>query len=144
MTSTEALIRDLADRAELADLVARHSLWIDEHRYAETDELFTEDVVVTSPRGQAAGIEALVALVRAGHDTYARTLHSKSNLVIDVDGDAATVRAHDIAVFVVDDRTEAIAAGFHQYGARRTGDGWRFDRLVVTPIALTEAIDRAL
>ena len=28
MTSTETLIRALADRAELADLVARHSLWI--------------------------------------------------------------------------------------------------------------------
>lgn len=32
MTSTETLIRELADRAELADLVARHSLWIDEGR----------------------------------------------------------------------------------------------------------------
>jgi hypothetical protein len=32
MTSTETLIRALADRAELADLVARHSLWIDEGR----------------------------------------------------------------------------------------------------------------
>ena len=32
MTSTETLIRALVDRAELADLVARHSLWIDEGR----------------------------------------------------------------------------------------------------------------
>ncbi|MET8354629.1 MULTISPECIES: nuclear transport factor 2 family protein [unclassified Micromonospora] len=144
MTSTETLIRALADRAELADLVARHSLWIDEGRYGETDRLFTEDVVVKSPRGEARGIGALIELVRSGHDTYARTLHSKSNLVIEVDGETATVRAHDIAVFVVDDKTEAIAAGFHRYGARRTEDGWRFDHLVVTPVALTEALGRAL
>ncbi|WP_067793203.1 nuclear transport factor 2 family protein [Actinomadura formosensis] len=144
MTSTETLIRALADRAELADLVARHSLWIDEGRYGETDRLFTEDVVVKSPRGEAHGIGALIELVCSGHDTYVRTLHSKSNLIIEVDGETATVRAHDIAVFVIDDNAEALAAGFHHYGARRTEDGWRFDRLVVTPVALTEALDRAL
>ncbi|MEV6930764.1 nuclear transport factor 2 family protein [Dactylosporangium sp. NPDC051485] len=144
MTSTEALIRALADRAELADLVARHSLWIDEGRYGETDRLFTEDVVVKSPRGEARGITALIELVRSGHDTYLRTLHSKSNLIIEVDGQTATVRAHDIAVFVIDDKTEALAAGVHRYGARRTEYGWRFDHLVVTPVALTKALDRAL
>ena len=144
MTSTETLIRTLADRAELADLVARHSLWIDERRYDETDRLFTEDVVVTSPRGEARGIDELVGLVRSGHDTYAATLHSKSNLVIEVDGETATVRANDVAVFVIDDNTEAVAAGVHRYGARRTEHGWRFDRLVVTPVALTEPLGRAL
>lgn len=144
MTSTETLIRELADRAELADLVARHSLWIDEGRYDETGRLFTEDVVVKSPRGEARGIEALIGLVRSGHGTYARTLHNKCNLVIEVDGETATVRAHDIAVFVIDDKTEAVAAGFHRYGARRTGDGWRFDRLEITPVALTGALDRVL
>ncbi|MFI0404765.1 nuclear transport factor 2 family protein [Actinomadura sp. 3N508] len=144
MTSTETLVRELADRAELTDLVARHSLWIDEGRYGETDRLFTEDVAVTSPRGEARGIAALVELVRAGHDTYVRTLHSKSNLVIEIDGDTATVRAHDIAVFVIDDKTEALAAGVHHYKARRTENGWRFTHLIVAPVALTEPLDRAL
>ncbi|MFE6304670.1 nuclear transport factor 2 family protein [Nocardiopsis sp. NPDC057823] len=144
MTGTDTLVRELADRAELADLVARHSLWIDEGRYDESDRLFTEDVVVTSLRGRARGIGALVELVRSRHDDYARTLHNKSNLVIEIDGDTAAVRAHDIAVFVMDDESEAIAAAVHRYGARRTGDGWRFDRLEITPVALTAALDRAL
>ncbi|MEU0487594.1 nuclear transport factor 2 family protein [Nocardiopsis sp. NPDC006139] len=144
MTGTDTLVRELADRAELADLVARHSLWIDEGRYDESDRLFTEDVVVTSLRGRARGIRALVELVRSRHDDYARTLHNKSNLVIEIDGDTAAVRAHDIAVFVMDDESEAIAAAVHRYGARRTGDGWRFDRLEITPVALTAALDRAL
>ncbi|NUS55230.1 MAG: nuclear transport factor 2 family protein [Streptomycetaceae bacterium] len=143
-TTSETLLRTLADRAELADLVARHSLWIDECRYDETGRLFTEDVVVTSPRGHAHGIPALVELVRKGHDMYAGTLHNKSNLVVDIDGDTATVRAHDIAVFTIDDKTEAIAAGSHHYRARRTEDGWRFDRLDVKPLALTEALPRAV
>ncbi|MWA08320.1 nuclear transport factor 2 family protein [Streptomyces sp. BA2] len=144
MTSTETLIRDLADRAELSDLVARHSLWIDEGRYDETDRLFTQDVVVKSLRGEAHGIEPLIDLVRSRHDDYVRTLHNKSNLVIEVNGATATVRAHDIAVFVIDDKSEAVAAAIHHYRARRTQDGWRFDRLEITPVALTEALGRAL
>lgn len=143
MTATEILIRVLADRAELADLVARHSLWVDEGRYDETDRLFTDDVVVKSPRGEAHGITELIELVSA-HHVYARTLHSKSNLVIDVDGETATVRAHDVAVFVINDKTEAVAAGILRYGARRTEIGWRFDRLEITPIAVTEALGRAI
>jgi hypothetical protein len=137
-------IRELVDRSELADLVARHSLWIDEQRYDETDQLFTEDVVVKSLRGEARGIEALLALVRKGHDDYVRTLHNKSNLVIEVDNDTATVLAHDIAVFVLNDKTEAIAASIHHYQARRTTNGWRFNRLEVTPLALTGPLERAL
>lgn len=150
-TSTENLHRglglglaELADRAELSDLVARHSLWLDEGLYEETGRLFTEDAVVKSRSGQANGIEELVALARLAHDRYVSTLHSKSNLVIEIDGDVATVRVHDIAVFVIDDKTEAVAAGIHRYGARRTEHGWRFERLEITPVAMTEALNRAL
>ncbi|BCK54799.1 nuclear transport factor 2 family protein [Nocardia wallacei] len=143
MTSIDALIRDLADRAELTELVARHSLWVDEG-FADTGLLFTEDVVVTSVRGEAHGIEALTALARKGHDAYARTLHSKCNVVIEIDGDTATLRAHDLAVYVIDAETEAVAAAIHRYRARRSASGWRFDRLEVSPVALTEALARAL
>lgn len=144
MTATDTLIRELADRSELTDLVSRHSLWIDEQRYDESDRLFTEDVEVTSRRGTAQGLEALIALARKGHDDFAQTVHNKSNLVIEIDGDTATVRAHDLAVYVLDDKQEAIAAAVHHYRARRTAEGWRFDRLEVNPVALTASLDRAL
>jgi hypothetical protein len=137
-------LQELVDRTELAELVARHSLWIDERRYDESDRLFTEDVVLTSRRGDAKGIEALIDTARVRHDGYVRTLHNKSNLVIEIDGDTATVRAHDTAVYVLDDKTEAIAAAVHLYGARRTEKGWRFDRLEVVPVALTAELNRAL
>ncbi len=143
MSGTDALLRDLADRAELADLVARHSLWLDEGRWDETDRIFTEDVAIASLHGDARGIEAIIAIARKGHDKYVRTMHCKSNVVTEIDGDTATVRAHDIAVFLIDDATEALAAGIHRYGARRTAHGWRFSSLEVTPVALTAAIDRA-
>lgn len=135
---------ELADRSELAELVARHSVWLDELRYDESEQLFTDDVAVKSLRGEASGIEALVQIARKGHDAYARTMHNKSNLVIAIDGDTATVRANDIAVLVGHDKTEQIAAAVHHYRARRTPEGWRFDRLEVIPQALTAPVDRAI
>ena len=137
-------LRELADRSELAELVARHSLWLDELRYDESEQLFTDDVVVKSLRGEATGIEALVQIARKGHDTYARTLHNKSNLVIEVDGDNATVRANDIAILVRHDMTEEIAAAVHYYRAQRTPKGWRFTHLEVAPLALTAPLQRAI
>lgn len=143
MSSIETAVRELADRAELADLVARHSRWIDEGRWDETDRIFTEDVVTASPRGEARGIEALLALVRKGHDRFARTMHHKGSLIIDLDGDTAAVRVCDLAVFVIDDASASVAAGLAHYRARRTADGWRFSGLEIEPVALTAALDRA-
>lgn len=140
INNTDAAVRELADRAELAELVARHSVWLDELRFDESDEMFTADVLVTSPRGAATGVHALVELARAGHDRYARTLHNKSNLIVEIAGDIATVRANDLALYVLDDSNVALAAAVHEYGARRTADGWRFDRLAITPVALTAAL----
>ncbi|MEU8223025.1 nuclear transport factor 2 family protein [Kribbella sp. NPDC048915] len=137
-------LQDLIDRAELTDLVARHSLWIDERQYDESDRIFTEDVVLTSRHGDAQGIAALIETAKARHDKYVRTLHTKSNLVIELHGDTATVRAHDTAVYVLDDKTEAIAAAVHRYEARRTSKGWRFNHLEVEPVALTTPLTRAL
>ncbi|SDD92374.1 nuclear transport factor 2 family protein [Glycomyces harbinensis] len=144
MTTTEALVRRLADRAELEDLVARHTLWVDQARWDETALIFTGDVAVTSPRGEARGIEALVGLVTGSQSAYEATLHTKANLVIDLDGDTASVRANDIAIFAISGEEEAVAAGVHRYTARRTPAGWRFDSLEVVPFALTESIARAL
>lgn len=138
-----AVEREAADRVELADLVARHSVWIDEGRWDETDSIFTEDVVTVSPRGEARGIESLLALVGKGHDAFARTVHGKSDLVIDIDGDTAALRVHDLAVFVIDDEAVSLAAGIARYRARRTEAGWRIFRLEIAPAALTGPIERA-
>jgi hypothetical protein len=143
MTDIETLVRGLADRAALEDLVARHSVWVDEGRWDETDRIFTEDVAVKSPRGEARGIAELLDLVKQGHDMFAQTVHNKSDLVIDLDGDTARVRAHDIALFVVDDTAVSLAAGVHHYRARRTENGWRFTSLEIVPAALTANLPRA-
>ncbi|MEV3937414.1 nuclear transport factor 2 family protein [Glycomyces sp. NPDC049804] len=126
-------IRDLTDRAALEQLVNRHSRWIDEHRFDETDQLFTTDVHVASPLGEARGIDELNALAASGDPHQEATLHSKSGALIDIDGDTATLRTNDIAILLHADKA-GIAAAVHHYEAVRTEQGWRFSKLRIQPV----------
>jgi hypothetical protein len=71
-------------------------------------------------------------------------MHTKTNLIIDLNGDTATMRAHDVGVFALDNEKEAISAAIQQYTARRTNTGWRINTLTITPVALSAPLPRAL
>ncbi|MCW2861824.1 MAG: hypothetical protein JWP48_3532 [Actinoallomurus sp.] len=126
-----------ADRAELTDLLARQGLWLDERRFDETASIFTEDATVDTRGGRAEGRQALAEQAHRNHARFARTQHVTSNVLIDVAGDRATVRANLIATFVRDAAEPvpdlAIGERYH-FDAVRTADGWRFSRVQVTPV----------
>jgi hypothetical protein len=137
-TTIEAtLLRDLTDRAALTDLVSRLGHWLDAGADGDPAALFTEDVRVSTPGGQATGVERLVAQARRNHAVP--TQHLITNVLADVDGngDAARVTANLLVTF-------ADAAGtpgaHHMHGetyafeARRTGEGWRLSSVTVTPV----------
>jgi 3-phenylpropionate/cinnamic acid dioxygenase small subunit len=130
----------LTDRTELADLLVRHGLWLDECRWDEAPAIFTPDATVATPGGTAEGIEALTAQARKNHDEYARTQHITTNVLIDLDGDRATVRVNEIVAVVRDDaaarlpKADFTLGGRARFEAVRTPDGWRFARLEMTPV----------
>jgi hypothetical protein len=130
----------LTDRTELADLLARQGLWLDERRYDEASAIFTPDATVSTPGGTAEGIEALTAQARANHDNYARTQHITTNVLIDLDGDHATVRANQIVAVVRDaaavrlPEADFTLGGRARFEAVRTPEGWRFTHLEMTPV----------
>lgn len=135
MTSAPTL-EQLADRAALADLLARQGLWLDEQRYDDADTVFTEDATVNTQAGQSQGLQALADHARRVHAEFVATQHLTSGVLIDIDGDRATVRANLIAVLVRDSAAAEPAAVGERYRfeAVRTPDGWRFSRVEVTPI----------
>jgi hypothetical protein len=53
MTDSTLLIQDLTDRHEIADLVSRLGLWLDQGRFDEAPSILTQDVAVSTPGGQA-------------------------------------------------------------------------------------------
>lgn len=147
-TAAESL-RTLTDRAELADLLARQGRWLDERRFDETGAIFTEDATVETGGGRAAGLAALTAQARRVHTRSAATHHNTSGVLIEIDGDRATVRANLVVTFVgaatppeptatasAPTVPEPIATVGERYrfDAVRTPEGWRFSRLEATPV----------
>jgi 3-phenylpropionate/cinnamic acid dioxygenase small subunit len=127
--------RLLADRAELTDLLTRQGLWLDERRFDETASIFTEDATVETPGGRAEGRQALTDQAKRNHARFARTQHVTSNVLIDVTGDRATLRANLIATFVRDEPVPDFTLGErYRFDAVRTAEGWRFSRVEVTPV----------
>ena len=139
MTTTADLGRfqELTDRAELADLLARHGLWMDEERFdpATAAEIFTPDATVRTQSGQSQGLEALAAHGRRVHANYSATQHITTNVLIALDGDRATLRANLLATFVHDspDNTSSIGERY-RFEAVRTPAGWRFSSVQVIPV----------
>ena len=134
MTDT-TLLHDLNDRREITDLVSRLGLWLDEGRFDEAPSILTEDVAVSTPGGQAEGIERVIAQARRNHE-FDGLQHVISNVLIDLDGDRAGVRANLVATFV--------GSAIEQHGERyrfeamRTPAGWRLSRVEVKPVWLSE------
>jgi SnoaL-like protein len=126
------LIHDLTDRREIADLVSRLGLWLDEGRFDEAPSILTDDVTVDTPGGQAEGIERVIAQARRNHQ-YDGLQHVISNVLIDLDGDRAAVRANLVASFVDGAAVEQHGERY-RFEAARTADGWRLSRVEVRPV----------
>lgn len=125
------LLQDLTDRQAITDLVSRLGLWLDEGRFDEASSILTDDVAVSTPGGQASGIERVIAQARRNHQ-FEALQHVISNVLVDLDGDRADVRANLVATFV--------GSGVEQHGERyrfeavRRPEGWRLARVEVEPV----------
>jgi hypothetical protein len=135
--TTSTLLHDLTDRDEIADLVSRLGLWLDEGRFDEASAVLTDDVTVDTPGGQAEGIERVIAQARRNHQ-FEGLQHLISNVLIDLDGDRADVRANLVATFVGEAKLEQHGERY-RFEAVRTADGWRLSRVQVRPVWVSGA-----
>jgi hypothetical protein len=132
-------LQDLTDRQAITDLVSRLGLWLDENRFDDPRFILTEDVTVATAGGSAQGIDNVAAQARRTHDVE-RLQHVITNVLIDLDGDRATVRANLLVTFVP--RADAPAAHSmrgerYRFDAVRAPEGWRLSRVEVDPIWAT-------
>lgn len=121
-------MQELADRTEIADLVSRLGLWLDEQRFDAPRSILTEDVTVETTGGASRGLERVVEQARRNHQV--RTQHFIANVLVELDGDRATAGANLMVKFVSSDpRGER-----YRFNAVRTPDGWRLSKIHVTPV----------
>lgn len=131
----------LLDRSELTDLVSRLGVVLDEGRFDEMHELFTEDASARTPGGEAVGRDKVVAQAARNHDPRDAIQHVITNLLVDVDGDRATMRANLVVHFAGASDAPSIAPPItfslgevYRFEAARTPDGWRLTRVETVPV----------
>lgn len=122
-----------ADRIEIADLFSRFARLLDERRWDDAGTVFTDDVVVNSPRIQVRGIDKVVDFMRQGEVEGEQTQHTTTDLLADVDGDRAAVSSNSIVYFYRDGQSPYQTSGLRQAcTAVRTPEGWRLSEARIT------------
>ena len=125
---TDAL-QCLLDRVEISDLLARYSTALDSRDWELLRDVFVPDADCEyGALGHPHGVDEIIALVRATLDGLDATQHLVGNIVVSVDGDAATAEAYLIAQHI---RRGAAGGDDYLIGGRysdllaRTPAGWR-------------------
>lgn len=129
----------IEDRAAITDLVSRLGACLDDHRFDDLKELFAEDVTAATPGGLAEGRDAVIGQATRNHGEYHRIQHLITNVLVDLDGDRAAVRANLLGTFVDSEaRVVLEMGGIYRFTARRDGD-WRLTSIAVDRIWRTES-----
>lgn len=126
---------ELQDRIEITELVYRLGACLDEHRFGDLRSLLSEDATATTPGGTAHGRDAAIAQATRNHVQYDRLHHLITNVLVDLDGDRAAVRANLVAMFIREaGRPELALGAVYRFQAQRTFQGWRLAGLEVDPV----------
>ena len=133
-------VQTLADRAELNDLLLHLGRALDEHRFEDLTSVLAPDATGATRNGTGTGREVLIAQIEAGNKDYARLLHRFSNVLIELDGDTATIRA---SITALSGHADSPVPTDRRYGvcrnkAVRTPDGWRISELNVESVFVVE------
>lgn len=117
----------MSEKDEIRELLARYCFALDDGRYANMAALFTEDGVWETAFGTGRGRAGIVAQAESiSTDPRPRRVHQTTNIVIDLDGDAATVRSNWM-MFVNTLSGPAISSGgAYEDRVVKVGERWLF------------------
>ncbi len=140
------------DHAEITDLVYRLGMCLDERRFDGLRDVVTENARVHTPGGEAVGRDALIAQAQRNHPGDQRFQHVITNVLVDLDGDRAGVRANLVVHITTPGEATAgsrvppprcaIGEVYH-FEAVRTPNGWRLARIETVPVWLSGTLPRS-
>jgi len=138
----------MTEHSDIATLISRLFRTLDEREFAEGwhRDFLTDDVRMITPIGTAEGDAAVRDTVDAV-ERFDRTQHLATDVLIDVDGDAATASWNALMVHVhrqstldrrgPDANPVFTVGGTYDADLRRTANGWRFNRMSIRAIWTT-------
>jgi hypothetical protein len=152
-TTVDTALQQLLDRAEITDLVSRLGASLDEGRFDDMRTLMVEEVTARTPGGAKEGRDAVVGMAQKNHRPEWGHEHVITNVLVDLHGDRATVRANLVVHSAPDGPPSPEAAPVpdgpppllapevtfmlgevYGFDVVRTEEGWRFARVEATPV----------
>jgi hypothetical protein len=137
LADMQRTVRELVDRHELAELVHRLGTALDDGRFEELRTIFVPDATARTPGGTAEGLDAMIAQAARNHSPDEHIQHVISDVLIDLDGDRASLRAKLVVTF----SDAAGSPGLHtwmgeryRFDAGRTAQGWRLTSVATSPV----------
>jgi ketosteroid isomerase-like protein len=128
---------ELLDREAVSMLVHRVGACLDDARFDDLRQLLAEDVVVRTPGGVSEGVDAVLAQASRNHDAEERIQHVITDVLVDVDGDRAEVRANLVVTFgrgALSNPPYFVMGEIYEFRARRDADGWRLTSIATRAI----------
>jgi 3-phenylpropionate/cinnamic acid dioxygenase small subunit len=125
-------LQTLADRIEINDLLTRYATAVDTKDWALYRTVFTPDAFIDyeSAGGVKGSFDEVVAWMESTMAGFPMTQHLIANVAVQLDGDAATVRAMFYNPMKVGSGKNFFCGGWYNHQLVRTPDGWRSQRLV--------------
>jgi 3-phenylpropionate/cinnamic acid dioxygenase small subunit len=128
-------LQGLLDRVEINDLLARYSTALDSRDWELLRDVFVPDATCDyGTLGTPGSVEEIITLVRSTLEGLDATQHLVGNIVVALDGDAATAETYLIAQHI---RHGAPGGADYLIGGRysdvlaRTPAGWRIARRAI-------------
>lgn len=124
-------LREVADRMQIAELMARYADMVDRRDWKRMDQIFALEATIDfrSSGGRAGPFREMLAWLDRALESWPRNLHLITNLIIDLEGDRASTRCYFHVPTGRDAREGAQYTVTHsgRYLDRliRTSDGWR-------------------
>lgn len=138
-TEPEKLLRWLADRAAISDLIVEYARSADARDWDAFRSIWVEDAHFEVPGFALDGRDAIVAAASGpqGLPDWEATHHMTANHQIHVDGDTATAIAYITAIHVRDasqPQEHGDGGGWYSCEFRREPEGWRYASSVLTVV----------
>ena len=117
----------MSDKDEINELLARYCFALDEERFEDMAALFTLDGVWETAFGTGTGRAGIVAQAQSiSQPGRPRRVHLTTNIVIDLNGDQASVRSNWLLFQNDEDGPEIGSGGGYYDQMVKIGGQWLF------------------